>query len=76
MTMQAKFLLLLMLSYPTDWEFSLDHLSKQSKNGITATRSAFNELMTLGYVWRTRVRFEDGTWGHYDYTVTDVSSPI
>jgi len=71
LTMQAKFLLLLMFSYPDDWEFNLEHLAKQSKNGITATRTALRELQEFGYVTTHRQRLPDGTYGPFDYTVRD-----
>jgi predicted transcriptional regulator len=71
LTMQAKFLLMLMFSYPDNWEFNLEHLSRQSKNGITAARSALNELIAAGYVTRARHRLEDGTYGQVEYTVRD-----
>ena len=73
LSLQAKMLLVIMLSYPDDWAFSLQHLSKQSRNGLSATRSAFQELAAAGYVTRVgRARGEQGRMTGWEYEVRDV----
>ena len=72
----AKGLLLQMLSYPNDWAFNLRHLAGQSASGLHATRSAFKELETAGYVTRTLQRDDRGQLVGYDYTVSDTSTVV
>jgi len=72
----AKGLLLQMLSYPNDWAFNLRHLAGQSASGLHATRSAFKELETAGYVTRTLQRDDRGQLLGYDYTVSDTSTVV
>lgn len=54
LSLKAKGLLALMLSYSDEIDISLNKLSEKSTGEIRATRSAFNELHTLGYVYRFR----------------------
>lgn len=71
LTHAAKGLLLQMLSYPDDWEFSLKHLAGNSSSGLHATRSAFKELQERGYVTRELKRNDAGHLIGYDYSVYD-----
>lgn len=72
LTLQAKGLLALMLSYPDDWNYNLTHLEGQSKNKRDAHRNALRELIAAGYAeWRT-VHGEDGTFQGRELVVTDV----
>ena len=71
MSLQAKMLLIIMLSYPDDWEFSLTHLTTLSTNGLSATRAAFNELEECAYVKRTRDRDAQGRMTGWSYEVCD-----
>ena len=72
----AKGLLLQMLSYPNDWAFNLKHLAGQSASGLHATRTAFQELETAGYVTRTLQRDDRGHLQGYEYTVTDTPTGV
>jgi hypothetical protein len=72
----AKGLLLQMLSYPNDWAFNLRHLASQSASGLHATRTAFEELQTAGYVSRTLQRDDRGHLLGYEYTVTDTPTVV
>lgn len=72
LTLQAKGLLALMLSYPDDWNYNLTHLEGQSRNKRDAHRNALRELIAAGYAeWRT-VHGEDGTFKGRELVVTDV----
>lgn len=76
LTHGAKGLLLQMLSYPNDWAFNLRHLASQSASGLHATRTAFEELQTAGYVTRTLQRDDRGYLLGYEYTVTDTPTVV
>lgn len=76
LSLKAKGLLGVMLTYPDDWTFYMEHLEKQSRDGRDATRSAMKELIAAGYVIRRVARDENGRvngWVHLvaDYRQTD-----
>jgi len=76
LSLKAKGLLLLMLSYPDDWDHSLKYLSQQTRDGLAATRSAFNELAEAGYVTRNAVRDEAGRLRGWQYVVGDEPTDV
>lgn len=53
---KAKGLLCQMLSLPDGWEWSIEGLTKLSSDGISAVRSALDELERAGYFRRRQVR--------------------
>lgn len=74
LSLSAKGLLIVLLSYPDDWEFHFTHIEQQSSNGRDATRTAMNELQEAGYITREQTRNADGTLSSLDYVVSDVPS--
>lgn len=81
LSLKAKGLLSLMLSYPDDWEFNFVHLVGMSTDGRDATYSAFNELLRAGYARREQKRRPDGTLGEveivvYAEAVRDANPPL
>lgn len=50
LSLQAKGLLFVLLSNKEDWKPYIDEISKRSKNGRDAHRSAFEELKDAGYI--------------------------
>src|SRR5690606_30541286 len=71
LSLKAKGALALMLTFPDDWEYHLDHLEAMSRDGRDALRSAVRELEAHGYVKRFQRRRPDGTLGDAEYHVTD-----
>lgn len=65
---KAKGVLSLMLSLPEDWDYSITGLATLSTDGVTATRTAVQELEKCGYLTRTPVR-EKGKIIDWDYVV-------
>ena len=55
---RAKGLLILLMSHSEGWRISLQHLAGASPDGITAIRTAVQELEDAGYLNRTLVRNE------------------
>lgn len=53
---RAKGLLVLLMSHTDGWRISLQHLATASPDGITAIRTAVQELEDAGYLSRTLVR--------------------
>lgn len=59
LSFRARGLLVLMLSYPPDWQFNRDWLARQTDGeGVSAVRTALQELETCGYLVRRRIRVD------------------
>lgn len=59
LSFRARGLLALMLSYPPDWQFNRDWLAAQTDGeGVTAVRTALQELEKHGYLVRRRIRVD------------------
>ncbi|MFQ5570979.1 MAG: hypothetical protein ACE5G0_14970 [Rhodothermales bacterium] len=61
-SLKARGLWALCMTYPDDWEFRPGHLARCSdRDGVTAIRSAMKELEAVGLAYLERVRRDDGT---------------
>lgn len=69
LSLKATGLLTYFLSKPDDWQIYMKDVEKRFKDGETSIRSAMNELMKNGYVYRWRERNEKGQLGSYNYEV-------
>lgn len=69
LSFRARGLLVLMLSYPPDWQFNREWLARQTDGeGVSAVRTALQELERFGYLVRKRVRVDGRfTWDHTVY---------
>lgn len=74
LSLKAKGIMLTLLSLPDDWVFTETWLETQSTDGITAIKSALNDLEKHGYLKREREHKADGTWGDMVYSIYE--SPI
>ena len=72
LSLQAKGLLGVMLSFPDDWQYYMQHLETLSSNGREAHQGALKELLAGGYVSRTTTRGERGRI-QYAYEVSDTA---
>lgn len=71
LTLKAKGLLAVMLSFPDDWSYNLTHVETQSLDGRDAHRAALRELIEAGYArWQT-VHNQDGTLAGRELIVSD-----
>lgn len=69
---KALGLLVFMLRQPDDWEFTLEWLARQHKDGLSAVRSTMNELEAAGYVLRgDQQRSGGGKFSGADYYVCE-----
>jgi hypothetical protein len=73
-SLRAKGLFAFLQSKPDDWKFSIGRISKQSKEGKSAIRSALNELEAMGFLRRTAVKNRNGKFIGYDYELSDLPS--
>lgn len=68
LSLKAKGLLTLILSFPEDWDFSITGLLPFLQEGREATLSALRELFEKGYADRTASRDRNGRFDKYEYT--------
>ena len=69
LSLKAKGLLAMLLSFSDSWNLSIKGLIAILKEGETAIRSTMNELIKHGYVERERVKNKKGVLIGIDYTV-------
>jgi len=69
LTLKAKGLLATILSLPDDWKYSIEGLVSLSNDGTTSVTSALNELISRGYIIRTRSNDENGRFNGYIYDI-------
>jgi predicted transcriptional regulator len=74
LSMKAKGLMLLMLSLPPEWDYSVAGLSAICKEGMTAIRGALKELEECGYLCRERRNSEKGYFV-YEYILSEIPQP-
>ena len=68
-SLKAKGLLSLMLSLPSEWDYTLAGLAYINKEGIDAIRTAIRELENAGYIVRARQRNEAGQLLDTEYLI-------
>lgn len=69
LTLKAKGLLATILSLPDDWKYSIEGLSSLCSDGTTSVTSALNELISRGYIIRTRSVDDSGKFNGYIYDI-------
>ena len=67
-SLKAKGLMGYLLSLPSDWNLSINGIVSISKEGRTAIRNVFTELINAGYIERKQIR-NKGKFVGYDYFV-------
>ena len=72
LSMKAKGILSMMLSFPDDWQYSLNGLVAASKEGLTSIRAMVQELEDNGYLVRRRLRNERGRLASIAYDIYEV----
>jgi len=72
LSMKAKGLLSMMLSFSDDWQYSLQGLVAVSKEGLTAIRAIIQELEDNGYLVRRRLRNAHGQLASVEYDIYEV----
>ena len=75
LSMKAKGLLSMMLSFSDDWQYSLNGLAAVSKEGLTAIRATVQELEDNGYLVRRRLRNEQGRLSSVEYDIYEIPLP-
>jgi hypothetical protein len=68
---RAKGVLTLLMSHTDGWQISLQSLATTSQDGITAIRTAVQELEAAGYLTRTLVRNDKAQVEATEWIITD-----
>ena len=68
LSLKAKGLLAMLLSFSDSWKLSINGLEAILKEGKASIRTTINELIKYGYVEKEHIR-EDGMFMGVDYTV-------
>lgn len=75
LSLKAKGLLTLMMSFPEDWEFTMLQLANNTQEGREALQNTMKELMEKGYVTRQKKRNETNQFTGWEYEVDDTPRP-
>ncbi len=70
LSLQAKAMLMELLSFPPDWRISETSFTACNDNGLTFVKSTLRELERKGYLERKRKQGKKGQFGEMDYIVT------
>lgn len=71
LSLKAKGLLSMMLSFPENWKYTEKGLAKVSKEKVDAVKTALHELEEAGYLSRTMERDNKGRYKNADYTIKE-----
>ena len=69
LSLKAKGLLSMMLSFPDEWNYSERGLAAICKEGVGAVHSTIKELEEAGYIKRRQLRGRDGRITDTEYTI-------
>lgn len=68
---KAKGIITYIMSLPENWQLNISDLKNRSKDGRDSTANGINELIENGYCLRVKQRNSTGTFGGFDYSVSD-----
>ncbi len=66
---KARGLLSTILSFPPNWDYTVEGLAACAKDNLSSTKSGVIELEENGYLYRIQKRKTDGTWAKMEYQV-------
>lgn len=75
-TLEARGLLVYLLSLPSDWKLNIKDLSKKNNVGENKIRKLIKELIKYRYIIRTQSRIKDGTFKSFDYFIYDTPQTL
>ena len=70
-SLEARGLLVYLLSLPPDWKLNIKDLSKKNNLGENKIRKLVNELIETKYIVRVQDRVKNGTFKSFDYFIYD-----
>lgn len=75
LSLKGKGLLSVMLSLPSEWDYSIAGLASILKENITAVKSALEELKATGYLKVTKLYANQTSSGHIEYVYDVYEEP-
>lgn len=75
LSMEARGLLVYLLSRPGNWTAEPEHLAGVCNCGRDRVYRMLKELTLIGYIKCVQDKNDDGTWGRRDYLVADAPLP-
>lgn len=75
LSLKGKGLLSVMLSLPSEWDYSIAGLASILKENITAVKSALEELKATGYLKITKLYANQTSSGHIEYVYDVYEEP-
>ena len=70
-SLEARGLLVYLLSLPPDWKLNIKDFSKKNNLGENKIRKLVNELIETKYIVRVQDRVKNGTFKSFDYFIYD-----
>ena len=70
-SLEARGLLVYLLSLPSDWKLNIKDLSKKNNLGENKIRKLVNELIECKYIIRVQDRVKNGTFKSFNYFIYD-----
>ena len=71
LSLKAKGLMSYMLSRPDNWDFTIEGLAHQNKEGADAIARIIRELEAHGYITRSRTRNQAGKFTDMEYNILE-----
>lgn len=71
LSLKAKGLMSYMLSRPDNWDFTIEGLACQNKEGTDAISRVIHELENRGYISRRRIRNQAGKFTDMEYNILE-----
>jgi hypothetical protein len=68
---EARGVMGFILSFPDDWNFTMEWLRREMPLGRDRSDRIMKELSTCGYCQRHRLRNDDGSFSGYEYVFSD-----
>lgn len=75
LSLKAKGLLSMILSFPDDWSYSINGLVSVCKENVTAVKSALSELKDCGYLKVTKLNPNETESGRFEYVYDVFEQP-
>ncbi len=71
LSLKSKGLFAYLQSKPDQWNFSVERISGETKDGVESVRSGIKELENAGFLTRKAVKGEGSTFEGYDYILSE-----
>ena len=75
LSLKAKGLWVFLQSKPNGWQFSIQRITRQTKDGKQSIGTALKELEKAGLLQRKPAKDDNGKWSGYEYVLSEKPSP-